>query len=526
MSNQGALVAQKASASVGNGAVYGLKKNWCARFVWKTAQSVGVPASIVPHDDYTPTMQAFFSGQKRYYLYGSHTPQPGDIAIIHTDKGANRPINHVGIVTGSNGNKVYTVEGNINYTDKKTGKSVSRVVAETYTGGSRKGARILGFGVPKYNTAVEPGGDYGDQNLDITYDIIKEISPGTRVEYADLDKLDNLDHNYEPTGDLRVFVGKNRQNMHDIAQIPVAEDVTWELTLEGSPGRVTFSCVKEIIDKSEGVNIEMGDPVRICAGERDVFFGYVFAKRSTKDGKVEITAYDQLRYFANVNTYRYVDLTASELLMLICQDYDLKPGAIEDTGVKLSAVEDSKSLFDMMRFALNETKRLGDEMFVLYDDFRKIRLRNIRNMKLDYVLTAAVAEDYDYESTIEESANYIQIGYDNHDIGAREITLVQDRASIAKWGRLDKYEVRDRQFEMDTYARGVYHENDIIKRRLKVTNAIGDLRVRPGSRIIVSLELEDMKVEQMMMVWAVTHRFGESKHFMDLTLVGGAEFVE
>ena len=57
-------------------------------------------------------------------------------------------------------------------------------------------------------------------------------------------------------------------------------------------------------------------------------------------------------------------------------------------------------------------------------------------------------------------------------------------------------------------------------------NAIGDLRVRPGSRIIVSLELEDMKVEQMMMVWAVTHRFGESKHFMDLTLVGGAEFVE
>ena len=61
-------------------------------------------------------------------------------------------------------------------------------------------------------------------------------------------------------------------------------------------------------------------------------------------------------------------------------------------------------------------------------------------------------------------------------------------------------------------------------RNLKITNALGDNRVRAGSMIVVNLELGDIKVKNFMLVEKVKHTYKENEHWMDLTLRGG-EFI-
>ena len=61
-------------------------------------------------------------------------------------------------------------------------------------------------------------------------------------------------------------------------------------------------------------------------------------------------------------------------------------------------------------------------------------------------------------------------------------------------------------------------------RNLKISNAFGDIRVRGGSMIIVSLNFWGLNLKNFMLVEKVKHTFKENQHFMDLTFRGG-EFV-
>ena len=55
---------------------------------------------------------------------------------------------------------------------------------------------------------------------------------------------------------------------------------------------------------------------------------------------------------------------------------------------------------------------------------------------------------------------------------------------------------------------------------LTIKNALGDVRVRGGSLIIVNLDLGDVKLKNFMLVEKAKHTFKNGEHFMDLTLKG------
>lgn len=61
-------------------------------------------------------------------------------------------------------------------------------------------------------------------------------------------------------------------------------------------------------------------------------------------------------------------------------------------------------------------------------------------------------------------------------------------------------------------------------RNLKITNALGDNRVRAGSMVVINLDLGDVKLKNWMLVEKCKHTYKEGEHWMDLTLRGG-EFV-
>lgn len=58
-------------------------------------------------------------------------------------------------------------------------------------------------------------------------------------------------------------------------------------------------------------------------------------------------------------------------------------------------------------------------------------------------------------------------------------------------------------------------------RTLTVKDAAGNSRVRGGSLVVVQLDLGDVKLQNLMLVEKCVHKYGESKHTMDLTVSGG-----
>ena len=71
---------------------------------------------------------------------------------------------------------------------------------------------------------------------------------------------------------------------------------------------------------------------------------------------LSITAYDQLRYFKNKETYVIEGQRTDEKLKEIIEDFQLNAGVIENTGYIIpSLIEDNKSLFDIIQDCLDRT---------------------------------------------------------------------------------------------------------------------------------------------------------------------------
>ncbi len=311
------------------------------------------------------------------------------------------------------------------------------------------------------------------------------------------------------------------------AYIPIVkEGIEWSMERRGTPGKLTFSVVKDSI-----ISFEEGAAVRLKVNGTPVFFGFVFTKKRDKDGIISVTAYDQLRYLNNKDTYVYENKTASQLVKMIANDFSLNLGTVQDSGfVIASRVEENTSLFDMIENALDLTLQNNKEMFVLYDDFGKLTLKNISSMYVgkndSYLLIdEETGENFEYTSSIDsDTYNKIKLTFDNEDTGKREVYIAKDSSHINEWGVLQYFDTLSEGENGQAKADALLKLYNAKKRNLRITNAVGDVRVRAGSMVAVKLYLGDVKVSNFMLVEKVKHTFNLDEHFMDLTLRGG-EFV-
>ncbi len=340
--------------------------------------------------------------------------------------------------------------------------------------------------------------------------------------------------------DLMKSVGKLTQKYYEICiehngqiQIPtVFEGVTVEYNRKGSPGKLQCKVYKFANDNmtqsiDSNLNFQEGDAIRFYVNNVPYFYGYIFKKSRSSDGIINITAYDQLRYFKNKNTMIFGGKT-SELLYELANDYNLQIGEIQDSQFCLQPqIFDNKSLFDIVQEFIDKTLIATGKLFVLYDDFGFLCLKDMDNMVLeDFLVNENNASDFDYSTSIDEqSYNKIIFAVDNKQTGVREIYQTQNGESMAKWGTLQYYQhVDSKEIAMTRLQRylKVYNRKT---RNLQIKNILGDLRVRGGSGIYVNLNLGDIIVNHRMWVEKVKHSFKENEHFMDVMLRGW-EFTE
>lgn len=279
--------------------------------------------------------------------------------------------------------------------------------------------------------------------------------------------------------------------------------------------------------EDETLNFAEGDPVKLTVDGTDVFYGFVFTKKRTKEQTIDVTAYDQLRYLKNKDTYVYENKTATEVIQMIAADFKLNTGTLEDTGYKIgSRTEDDTTLFDIIQNALDETLTAKKQLYVLYDDVGKLTLRNIESMKLDFLLDSEVLENYDYKSTIDDSTyNQIKVVHEDSDAGKRSIYIAKDSSHINEWGVLQLTESVEEKTNAQAKADGLLALYNTKTRTLTASNVLGDIRVRAGSSIVVMLNLGDIVVQNYMVVESVRHTFNEQQHLMELKLRGGTFIV-
>lgn len=306
----------------------------------------------------------------------------------------------------------------------------------------------------------------------------------------------------------------------------VEEGIEWTTERKGVPGKLSFKVINDgALDFSEG------SAVRMKENSDEVFFGFVFRQQRSKENIITVTAYDQLRYLKNKDTIVYENKTADQFLKMIASDYNMNIGELESTNYVIeSRIEENISLFEMIQNALDLTLTNTGEMFVLYDDFGKLTLRHLSSMAVGtqgayLMVDEETCETFDYSSSIDDSTyNRIKLTYDNEDTGFREVYIAQDSGNMNKWGVLQYFDTLSKgengQAKVDALLK-LYNKKT---RNLKLSNVLGDNRVRAGSMIVVNLDLGDIKLKNFMLVESCKHTYKESMHWMDLTLRGG-EFV-
>ena len=311
------------------------------------------------------------------------------------------------------------------------------------------------------------------------------------------------------------------QHGSTIQYTAVVEGAKLNLERKSTPGKLNYTVVKD-----SKLNFQEGDPVKLTLDGTPMFYGFVFIKSRDKDGTIDVTAYDQLRYLKNKDTITEEGLKASDLLKRIATDFRLNLGTVEDTGYTMeTVVEENQTLFDMIQNALDETLLNTGKLYVLYDDVGSLTLKDINSMKTNLLIDMEAAENFSYSSSIDDATyNKIKLAFNNEKTGKRELYVAQDGEKINQWGVLQYFEEIQTATGAAAKAEAMLAHYDRKTRKLTIKNAFARPDIRAGSAVMVSLNLGDIIANQYLMAEKVVFTFKEDENMMDLTLVGG-EFV-
>lgn len=306
------------------------------------------------------------------------------------------------------------------------------------------------------------------------------------------------------------------QNGQTVYEPVVQGGINWETQRKGQPGKCSFTIIPD-----SKLHIEEGNAVRLDVNGKSVFFGFIFERSWNSDGQMKVTAYDQLRYLKNTDSYNYTNLSTGEVILMIARDYNLKTGTLIDTGHKISRNRPDKTLLDIILDSLDLTLIHTGKIYVLYDDAGSLTLNDVENMKLDIMIDGSTAQDYDFKISIDsDTYNQIKVYYDDNKTKKREVYMTKDTGTINKWGILQKNESIEKDANGQEIAErylGLYNRPT---RSLSIKGAFGDIRVRAGCLIPVFLDIKEMELKNYLLVETVTHNIDEGIHTMDMTLRG------
>lgn len=282
------------------------------------------------------------------------------------------------------------------------------------------------------------------------------------------------------------FESKRNHKVQDITTLVTS--AKWKTARVGSPASLELSLLK-----SPAFSPALGDRITLQENGTGYFYGYVFCIDRDEKEEISLTAYDQMRYLKNKQTYVFQNKRADEIAAQIFADFQLDFHALANTGYVIpSLVEDSSTLLDIILKALDLTLIHTGQMYQLWDDFGTLRITDVKEGQIPLLLgDKSLVTSFSYKEDIDgDTADFIYLYQENKADGKRLPVVAQDEANMQQWGVLQYAEKVDENLtpaEVREKANSLLRLKNRPERSFAV-EAIADRSVRAGRIAAVRIE--------------------------------------
>jgi hypothetical protein len=258
-----------------------------------------------------------------------------------------------------------------------------------------------------------------------------------------------------------------------------------------------------------------GDNVFFYHNKQELFRGTVISKDINKDGIINITAYDVLRYLLeNKDTLQIKNEKASDFIKWVCKLFGIPVGDIADTKyvIKYYSFED-KTLYDMFIMALEMTRKQTGVRYYLYVSKGRIQvIKRIQQSQLWVLESGVNILDFTFSSSMENMATQVKLVKDNL------IATVSDANMKKIYGTLQHFETISEdltQAQLQQRARTLLKQLARISKQFGLdTLGIPDVIAGGAVHVIENTT----KTKGIFYVEEDTHRFEGNLHTMNLKL--------
>lgn len=302
----------------------------------------------------------------------------------------------------------------------------------------------------------------------------------------------------------------------DVRDIAIKPQI--EQKLNNGCSKLTFDIVIDNV-----ANFHNGSVIRFKYNNVGMFFGYIFKKQKKDEKIISVTAYDQLRYLKAKDSMTLTGLNIARIIKKIADIYGLETGFLEASDILPDRLEDNKTFLDMIYYAISENLKISGDKYCFYDNFGKLELQDIYNMRTNIVIgDASNCTGFDFTQSIDDDTyNQIKLAYDNKETKKREVYIAKDTSKIARWGLLQYY---DKVSNNMNHSQIVDKANTLLKTKnreqLKLKlDSIGIETIKAGSGVFVKLDkINDVDINNYFVVDSAKHIFDKA-YTMSLDLL-------
>lgn len=304
----------------------------------------------------------------------------------------------------------------------------------------------------------------------------------------------------------------------------VVEEVEITTNRMDSPGKMAFCILGQ-----GAASIPEGSSVEFVVDGVKMFKGYVFSAERNQDGETSYIAYDQLRYLKANASYVFENMSLSQIIRRIADDFGLAVGTLADTGYVFPCLlKEDEGCLDIIFDALAQTIIQTGKIFVFYDDFGALTLAEAKDLLANSLIgEGSMATGYTYKRDIDtDTYNRVKLVRKNENSGRTDVYIHEDTDTIKKWGILQYYSEVDENLneaQIDEMC-GLYlqYYNRVLQ--TATIEALGVKSVRAGSVIPVRIPgVEDLEAVRLLLAEKVTHNFEGGVHTMKIEIKSFAQ---
>ncbi len=307
----------------------------------------------------------------------------------------------------------------------------------------------------------------------------------------------------------------------DISEL--VSDMNWS----GRKGAAGRSVAMTLLDAPEyarsGIDIEQGCQCIASWKGAELLRGLVVSQARDKSKKLQITARDNLIYFANNDdTFNYKNRTASQIFVDVCTRFKIPYDAVADTKYIIPSVSiESGKIWDAVLEALSRTYKATGQRYYVTSSRGKISLLLRRENVQQWVIEDGQnLIDYDYSKSIESIVTRVKIVSDQGAVVASAINAELEK----RLGIFQKIIQKDNDLnagQLQEVTNSTLKLEGMAAENLSVTG-LGIQTAVSGAAIY--LIIPDLNIRRSYYIDEDSHTFRGNYHEMKLTLNKTNEF--